>query len=206
MAAERFCAQPGGVEVAIGEAEIVVSFPAADRYGDLAAPCDVSVDLDAPSARHLAQLLLSAAPNEEEEMRDITESHDVTLDRSGDRQLKFRGRRVGAASSRQQSGSLQNRWHELAIYRTDRGRYVVAVAYRTSWQGESSRDYAEPIATAQAAASCLREYDPRADVAGYPAGPQYAERQRRLLSEIEVGYESAVSRALAGDEFAEALE
>ena len=62
MAAIRFSAQPGGVEVAVGEAEIVVSFPDADSYDDLAQPQTVRVDLDSATARHLARELLAVTP------------------------------------------------------------------------------------------------------------------------------------------------
>lgn len=64
---------------------------------------------------------------------------EYRLIRDGARSLKFRGAVLGEASSHDHSGPNQNRWTEVAIYRTICGNYVVKILGRTRWQGESDR-------------------------------------------------------------------
>lgn len=68
-----------------------------------------------------------------------------TLSRDGDRSLVFDGTLLGNASSERADAP---RWFEIAIYRTEAGRYVVAGSGRSRVEGESDRcwayDYTEP--------------------------------------------------------------
>lgn len=223
----RFCAQPGGVEVSRGEAEIVVTFPDCDSYEALSGaglsgpgPWTVdprptlAVDLDTATARHLGQLLLAVTPTKEAELLDTVESGQHRIERTGDSPLAFRGRLLSQASSERpvNGGALQNRWHEGAVYAVSSrsglgGGYVVHVRYVTRWQGESDRSWAALCTDAQAARRVLlTEYQPLEHVRGYPSSEHYAERQARLEREIRGGYEQLVSELLAGDEFAEVIE
>jgi hypothetical protein len=76
------------------------------------------------------------------------------------------------------------------------GGYVVAIAYRTRWQGELDRDEAHTAARAVDVEKILRDYDPAGHVSGFPAGEHYAEKQRRLLSDIRARYEDQISSLL----------
>lgn len=130
----------------------------------------------------------------------------VTLRRSGQPPLRFRGELLAESDGERQAGKEHNRWHELAVYRTAGGQFVVRIAYRTRWEGELDRDAAE-VTDAPGVAAALRDYDPAAPVEGYPVGDAYAERQARLLADVRRRYEEQVSRILAADpEFAEEVE
>lgn len=133
-------------------------------------------------------------------------SEEFTLPRSGRAPLRFRGELLAESDGERQAGREQSRWHELAVYRTDGGVFVVRIAYRTRWEGELHRDEAE-AATAAEVAAVLRHYNPAAPVQGYPPGDAYAERQARLVANVRRRYESQVSEILAADPaFAEEVD
>lgn len=50
---------------------------------------------------------------------------------------------------------------------------------------------------ARGVAEVLDEIDPLEHVAGYPLGPHYEEKQKRLLANLQAGWEHAVSDLLA---------
>lgn len=202
----RFCAQAGGVDVQIGEAEIVVNFPAANAYADSLAETDVRVELDAPTARHLAALLMAAAPSEAAEVANAVEAEEITLSRTGDAPLSFRGHRIASSDGERLGGKERNRWHEITVYRTTRGRYVVHVAYRTRWQGELDRDTAAACNAPSEVVAMLRDYNPLTQLMGFPPGEAYAERQERLEADVAAGYQSIVGDVLAKIDAAEVIE
>lgn len=197
----RYCAQPGGVEVLRGEAEILIEFPAADSYDDLAEPRTVKVELDAPTARRLAELLDELVPSEADELA-------IVLERAGAAPLKFRGAKVAERSSRvhPNGGALENRWHELEVYRTGRGKWVGVIAYHSHWQGEQAHHEAEAFGTAAGLIDWFRGHDPTAHVAGFPAGDHYADRQAKLLAAIRRGYERALGTLFADADLTEEIE
>ena len=119
-----------------------------------------------------------------------------TLPRTGDRALSFTGERLATADTRTREGFGQSRWHELALYRTEGGRYVVALGYRTQWQGELPVDWAWTAADEAEAVRYLREHDPMTGVMGFPPGRQYEERQERLQADLHLRYDTAVSEIL----------
>lgn len=129
----------------------------------------------------------------------------ITLPRSGRAPLRFAGEEIAVSDGERQAACNQNRWHELAVYRTDAGGYVVRVAYRTRWQGELDRDAAFVCAAAGDVVAALRAYDPTGPVRGFPPGSTYAERQERLLADLRARYEEQVSEVLASEEFTEVL-
>ena len=54
-----------------------------------------------------------------------------TVPRDGKRSLRFVGEAVAAASSHSHQGPDQNRWHELRLYKTQSGKYVLVSVHRT---------------------------------------------------------------------------
>jgi len=70
----------------------------------------------------------------------------ITLARSNQRPLSFRGHMLAAATTKDQNNST--RWHEAEVYRTTHNRVVVYLRSLTQWQGESDHDTAhvcEPL-------------------------------------------------------------
>lgn len=128
--------------------------------------------------------------------------------RTGNAPLKFRGELVAEVSSRRVAGAERNRWHEIAVYRTEKSKWVVWVAYRTLWQGEQPHDWADVVATPAGIIELLRvEYDPAEYVKGYPASDIYAAKQARLLAQIREDYVALISEvAEAHPEFADVVD
>jgi hypothetical protein len=81
--------------------------------------------------------------------------------------------------------------------RTVVDHYVVAVAYRTRWEGEVDHYSAEVCADPQAVADYLCGYDPTAYLLGLPPSEHYRERAERMRRELRLRYEAAVSEVLA---------
>lgn len=58
------------------------------------------------------------------------------IERDGLKDLRFGGVIIAEANNRWLAGRQQNRWHELTLYRTAAGNYVLHELYITQWQGE----------------------------------------------------------------------
>ena len=60
------------------------------------------------------------------------------VERTGERDLRFQGLLLGEGSDRVSTGRSSSRWSETRIFSIDGapGRYVVALARLTCWQGE----------------------------------------------------------------------
>jgi crotonobetainyl-CoA:carnitine CoA-transferase CaiB-like acyl-CoA transferase len=136
----------------------------------------------------------------------MSESNSYLLSRSGRPPLKFTGEEIAGSEGRIQNGHDHNRWHDLTVYRTAAGAYVVAIQYHTQWQGECEHAEAVVCGDTDEVAAQLQSYDPAQYCQGYPAGEPYKERQARLLSDLRARYEAQISEVLSGEEFAEKLD
>lgn len=116
--------------------------------------------------------------------------------RDGRAPLIFDGEAVASGDSLG-PGDQGNRWHVLQIFRTAGGQWVISVIYRTQWQGELGRRTAEVLDSPESVRQVLERYDPRADVGGYPPIESYAERQARLLDDVERRFRAMVGDVLA---------
>ena len=124
--------------------------------------------------------------------------------RAGDAPLAFAGELVAEASGAR--GNAQ-RWHRIAVYRTDSGRWVLQIAWRTRWQGELDVIDAWIEDSPSAIVARLRAYDPLAHLIGYPPGAQFAAKRARLERELRQAWGALVSALLAdaGDCFSERI-
>lgn len=135
--------------------------------------------------------------------------NEYTLTRTGQAPLHFTGEILADEDSRLTAGRENNRWHEMRVYRTKGGNYVVEVIYRTQWQGEEDYFWALEAAAASSVEMRLREIlceinDP---VKGFPLGQQYEEKQARLLHDLQQRFEVLTSDVLgSSEEFREELE
>lgn len=131
-----------------------------------------------------------------------------TIPRTGNAPLKFDGELVAMsvpAAELEKKGKDAKRWHELSLFRTSTGKYVLVISYRVEWKGEFDHYYAEVIPDIQSTIRAIQVYDPVAHVIGYPPGQQYAEKQARLLTELRQRFATQVSELLGRDEFAEVV-
>ena len=81
----------------------------------------------------------------------------ITLERTGERNLRFKGKMLGSASSHWINGVEQNRWTEYEIYKTETGKYVVAISSITCWQGEVNSYQVEVCDTPEEVYNCLTD-------------------------------------------------
>jgi hypothetical protein len=120
-------------------------------------------------------------------MEDVMTAYKLT--RTGQASLAFEGEELAVLNGHWANGQEQNRWHDLAVYRTSGGNYVLRITYCTQWQGEQSHDEVVVLGQdARGLADALCEYDPIARLQGYPPGTQYAEKQARLQESLRQRY------------------
>jgi len=120
----------------------------------------------------------------------------ITIPRTGDRPLQFDGDLIAEATSRQQQGPCQSRWYELALYRTASGKYVVAIGYRTQWQGELPRDEAHVESTLAGAVEALKSTIPELPLHAFPAGGQFDAKRAHVEAAVRACYEHAITEIL----------
>jgi hypothetical protein len=118
----------------------------------------------------------------------VSEAEKIIVLRTGQPPLRFAGELAAEASSKEHQGPLQNRWHEIAVYRTAGGKLVASVVFRTIWQGEHDAHWARLAERDKALIDDLQnDYDPTAGWTGHPTGAMDAERKNALLREAIVG-------------------
>lgn len=137
----------------------------------------------------------------------------LTLPRTGDRPLQFEGEPIAIASSEHLRGDGDaTRWHELALYllkgsgpKNSKGRapqqYILAIGYRTRWQGELDHDQAEAFDSLEDVVTFLKNHDPTGGVLrvrGQGAAYEGLRRKEiRRLAELSERWDAAVSLLLA---------
>jgi hypothetical protein len=120
----------------------------------------------------------------------------ITLNRTGDRSIMFEGELISKVDTRIIAGKDHNRWHELAVYRTDSGRLVAFVGYRTQWAGEIDRDDAHVCNSPEEILEFFKFVDVLAGLLGYPPGAQFHEKQARIERELSQRYDAAISEVM----------
>jgi hypothetical protein len=120
------------------------------------------------------------------------------ITRTGHRPLAFTGEMIASLSTRELAGHDHNRWHDLRLFRTSAGRFVIAVNYRTQWERELDHDTAQGVATAEELDEFLSHHDIEARVTGLPTGEQFDLKRRRILDDLTNRYHDAVSQILEG--------
>jgi hypothetical protein len=121
----------------------------------------------------------------------------TTVSRTGQRPLSFDGESLATANSRHHAGKERNRWHEIEVWKTESGKFVCSVRYHTQWEGESAYDDAIIFDSKEQVAILLEEYIfPNIGTIGYPASPTYAEKQARMMAELEAAFKEAAGEVL----------
>lgn len=133
-------------------------------------------------------------------------SEAVTLPRTGEPPLRFRGEQIAEAGGRWFHGRDLNRWHDLSLYQSDDGRFVLAIAFCTQWQGEGGYDFAWVCKTPAEVVDLLRKYDPLPLRVGFPPRREYADKQLALAQALRQQYDDAVAELLKDERFAEPLD
>lgn len=80
-----------------------------------------------------------------------------TLDRDGYPPLTFTGELIGEGSNAIDNGNHANRWTDVAIYKTQGGKYVAAIDRHTQWAGEKSRSSVQHFTSPKDVIKWLKE-------------------------------------------------
>lgn len=132
---------------------------------------------------------------------------NIIIHRSGTMPLRFNGALLAESKGRRKgtgTNRTRQRWYDLAVYRTEGGKFVAHVAFRSDF-GEPGRDEGAILDDAPAVVKMFADCDPLASVQGYPPEQRYAAKQERMLSELAARFEEQVSEVLASPEFAEVV-
>ncbi len=108
----------------------------------------------------------------------------LTLHRTGLPPLAFDGRLVADASGKFTGDRTNVRWHDISVYRTLSGRYVLQIGYNSTWRDEPGWHDAYDLGDSAELVRKLADYDPTRYVRGYPMETRYQERQARLKADI----------------------
>jgi hypothetical protein len=130
------------------------------------------------------------------------------IHRAGNSPLGFDGELLSSSEGRCRNSREQNRWHNISIYRTKGGGYVVAIEFHTFWVGEEDRSFAEDCKEPTEVLSVLRSYDPEEGVCVHtPNNPKFDARSANTLGDLRRRFETQISEVLADHpEFAERID
>jgi hypothetical protein len=122
---------------------------------------------------------------------------NITLRRTGDRLLQFTGQVVATVSSRNIAGKDNDCWHEIELFLTPGGQFVVAVGYRSGRSGEMPHDEAVVLETENEVAEYLKTgVDPTEHLVIHQPDSRPDEDGERFRKDLIARYRAAVSRIL----------
>ena len=118
---------------------------------------------------------------------------EITIQRTGNRPLVFTGELLAVEPEEWPKG---NRWHQLATYRTQGGKYVATCTLFTSWQGENTHYSAEICDSIDSCIDWFRNYPIDTGLAGYPDGEHYKAKQDRLIRQLKLNFDASLADLL----------
>lgn len=118
------------------------------------------------------------------------------LSRSGDRALSFRGRLLAQAGEQGAHGEGKDRWHTISIYHTESNRFVAAIDYHATWEGEEEWAAAFVADSPGELIQSLQKYDPMECVFGYPDTPQFKSRNEQMKRVLLTRFDNALATVL----------
>lgn len=101
---------------------------------------------------------------------------------------------------REETSTSQQRWHDLRIYRTEAGNYILEIEYHSAWDGEIPVQRFAQQGKPDEIIRMLSLYNCQTPVQGFPSLMQYEKRQAGLLKWITLMYQSQVKELLSGME------
>ena len=120
------------------------------------------------------------------------------LRRTGNQPLEFEGTLIAQAAGPQINGRQRDRGHDIRVYRTVGGTYVVETVYWTTWAGEAEVRTATPVGReASAVAAALRAHNPLDHVMGYPPAERFRSKQERLFVRLREDFATRVTDVLS---------
>lgn len=128
---------------------------------------------------------------------------EFKVQRTGKSPLAFDGEKIAEATTQNLRSKEQSRWYEIAIYECDK-YLIAAVVFESCWQGETPFYWAEVFSSMAEVSRWLSSLNAIPPRIGWPPRPEYDERQRLLIEDLNSQYRYAVSEVLR--EFPQAPE
>lgn len=128
-----------------------------------------------------------------------------SIPRTGLPDLEFDGELVFAASGNDADGSTAGRRHELCIYRTAAGEFLVSIAYRSPIESEVSDDYVEVAGSPAELEEMLSLYDPTGQVDQALLDTGDARTKSNVLQALTRRYDQLVAQILSAAESSEPI-
>lgn len=123
-----------------------------------------------------------------------------SVPRSGNSPLLFEGEQLchvrGIDLWPKDKANPPHRWHEITIYRTQSGRYVVAIRFHCNPKYDDPYEEAEVCDTPQDVIEYLTTFDPVDGIRGWTL-EKHREQDRRLRAALVANFETLVSQALS---------
>ncbi|MFK7817216.1 MAG: hypothetical protein AB8G99_00735 [Planctomycetaceae bacterium] len=118
------------------------------------------------------------------------------LNRSGDRALSFRGKKLAQAGEQGTQGEAKDRWHTISLYHTESDRYIAYIEYHATWEGEEEWFSAYVANSGEELVAFLQEHDPLSCVFGYPDTAQFKSRNEQMHRVLQTRYDNAMAEVL----------
>ena len=115
---------------------------------------------------------------------------DCTISRTGQTPLTFKGEKIPCVYGHWHYGIHWSQYHNLAVYRTEDGLYVVSIQYRTPLddhrRGQRPHDYAVMVSDTKSVTEELQRYDPLAYLRRRPYdGKDHNFLRRRYQEQVD---------------------
>lgn len=123
--------------------------------------------------------------------REDMERH--TLERTGQAPFVFTGEQIAHVSGQYLSGAEANRYHEIGLYQTSGGNWILHIQWHTHWQGEVGASYALKLANPVEIRDALDAFNPLQDLQGFPPTKHYEDKQQRLEDNVVRLWDQTVS-------------
>ena len=122
---------------------------------------------------------------------------EYTVPRFDEAPLAFEGELLASVSGQHtRPGKTNNRWHEIDLFKTQSGKYVVAIRFCCATQHDDPYEDAEVFTTPQESLAFLHDYDPVENVRGWPLAKN-ADNDRRLREALVGNFERLVAQIVA---------
>lgn len=126
---------------------------------------------------------------------DGPDIREYTLRPSGKRPISFRGEEVTSGSSRRRP-EKDNRWHDISIFETMAGTFVLLIEFHSQWEGELGRTWVESLAGPDAVGDTLERFDPVPEGIGFPPSSSYDEKRQRMAADLRIRFQDLVAELL----------
>ena len=123
---------------------------------------------------------------------------EIILHRSGMTPLRFHGRELARFDGCNYRGVEHQRYHDLELYKSDVGTYVLHIYYQSLWHkgGEPDKHTVYVTDCAEDIAFFLEKHDCTAGVLGFPPGEHFAAKQERMMKDLVLRFRAGVSHIL----------